>query len=183
MNLNQPVAGIEPKKEETTTKETSKVEFKKKAKKVDLSNLLNNLSQKKIAKSKKVKDKNQINEKALNKLILEGNQVSKGSSTFGEVAAKTQEEFIKYIQSLPDKIRPHWKLPSYLLNKDLKCRIRAYIASNGAVLRTEVFESSGDEEYDKKAQEAVMKASPFSKPKSEILTIITSGKVILGFPL
>ncbi len=184
MNLQEtpPVVQEETKSE---INETSKIEFKKKANKVNLSNLLNNLSKKNVVKKikKQKKKENLIDDKELNNLILEGNKVSKGSSTHGDVSKAVQEKFIQYIQGLPDKVRPFWKLPSYLLNQDLTCRVRVFVSSSGQVLKTEVFESSGEVEYDKKAQEAVLKASPFPRPAPEILSSVTTGNIILGFPL
>ncbi len=182
LNLNT-MDTIEPEKKSGPSKETSKIEFKKKAKKVNLNNLLKNISAKKIKTKKRKKKKGVLAQETLNKLILEGNKISKGASTTGVELNRGQKEYIDYIQRLPDQVRPHWKLPSYLLEKDLRCRIRIYIGSNGQVLRMEVFESSGEEEYDKKALMAVKLASPLPKPESSILGRVTKGDVILGFPL
>ncbi len=174
--------------EETITKksksnETSEIEFKKKAKKVNLNNLLKNLSHKKVKRKIIKKKKSILAKEALNKLILEGNKISKGASTTGVDINQGQQEYVDYIQRLPDQIRPFWKLPSYLLERELRCRIRLFIGSNGHILRSEIFESSGEAEYDKKALLAVKKSSPLPKPSSSILRRVTNGDVILGFPL
>jgi colicin import membrane protein len=162
--------------------ETSKIVLKVKTKKVNVSDLLKQFSQKTVVTKKKNKKK-KFNDKALRKLVLEGNKLSQGSSTTGESIDEANHEFVSYIQSLPGKVRPWWKLPSYLLGKNLRCRIRVFLAANGAILRTEVFESSGDSEFDKKAIEALKKSSPLPKPTSSILSRVVSGDVILGFPL
>ena len=161
--------------------ETSKVEFKTR-KKVNLSHLLKKISNKNIAKKKRVKEK-KIDQTLLKKLILEGNKVSSGSSATGQEVEKAQADFIQYIQSLPDKIKQFWKLPSYLLGKNLRCRLRIFIASDGRLLKIEIFESSGDKEFDERAVTSVKSASPFSKPSSNIIARLTAGEVILGFPL
>ena len=126
---------------------------------------------------------NKIDKRALKKLILEGNKVSQGSSITGEELIESQKEFVRYIQALPDKVRPNWKLPTYLIEKNLRCRIRIFIASDGKVVKTEILESSGDEEYDQKALSAIKQSSPLPKPSSNILKEVTSGQVVLGFPL
>ncbi|MAX67699.1 MAG: TonB family protein [Bacteriovoracaceae bacterium] len=164
--------------------ETSEVEFKTKKKKVNLSNLLKNLSSSQVKEKAKAKPKdNKIDKRALKKLILEGNKVSQGSSITGEELIESQKEFVRYIQALPDKVRPNWKLPTYLIEKNLRCRIRIFIASDGKVVKTEILESSGDEEYDQKALSAIKQSSPLPKPSSNILKEVTSGQVVLGFPL
>jgi len=175
----------EPEVKPEVKNETSEVEFKKVDKKVDLKNLLSNFSNKEIVKKDKSKKENKksIDNEKLRKLILQGNIVSEGSSTVGTTASLGAEEFIRYIQGLPDIVRPNWKLPSYLIDQNLRCRIKVFVASNGRVIRVEVFESSGDKEFDAKAIEAVKLSSPFPIPSKEILVRVTSGQIILGFPL
>ncbi|MBD65655.1 MAG: hypothetical protein CME62_10645 [Halobacteriovoraceae bacterium] len=163
------------------TNETSKVEYKKVKKKVDMKNLLSQYSQKKV-ETKKVVQKKKLNTDLKN-IILEGNKISQGSSTVGEKSDNKNEVFINYIQSFPDIVRPYWKLPSYLLEQDLRCRLRLYISSVGKIIKIEIFESSGELEYDNKAIEAVRKSSPFPKPPAEVKQRVLQGDVILGFPL
>ena len=165
----------------TKTNETSKVEFKEQSKKVDLSNLLNKYSSKKVKRVKKVEKK--FDNAALKKLVLEGNKISKGSSATGENNAEIQQEFIAYIQGLPDKVRTHWKLPSYLIEKELQCRIQIFLGKDGKVIKMNVLETSGELEYDQKAKEAILKSSPLPRPSETILGKVTSGAVVLGFPL
>ena len=158
-------------------------EFKVKAKKIKLNDILSEISQKKInTKSRTRKTKND-NQTALRQLVLEGNKVSRGASVAGELIEVKNQLFIEYVQKLPDQVRPHWKLPSYLMQQDLKCRIRVYISQNGAVLRTEVLERSGEDEYDQKALVAIKNAGPFLPPNKEIVSRVSSGQVVLGFPL
>lgn len=165
----------------------SDIEFKKKSKKVNLSNLLSNLSKKKTAKGKKNKDQSNKNltkyRNQLQKVILEGNKVSAGTSLVGDSLAQEKTEFNSYVASLPNFVRPHWKLPSYLMEKDLKCRIRVFIGANGKILRSQIHESSGVNEFDQKALASLKQVSSFPSPKREILARVTAGDVILGFPL
>ena len=166
---------------EKPANETSDIEFKKKGKKLNIGNLLNSYSAKKV-KTKKI-EKKKYNKAALKELILEGNQVSKGLSATGENQQKIQKEFVSYLQILPDKVRTFWKLPSYLLEKELQCRIQIYINKDGQVIKTNILESSGDVAYDKKALEAIKNASPLPRPSEDILKQVTSGAIVLGFPL
>lgn len=160
--------------------ETSKVEFKQTKKKLDMQSLLKGYSTKKVVKAKK---RTNLKVNNLKNIILEGNKISQGSSTTGDMIDEAQADFIRYVQALPDRVRPNWKLPSYLMEKDLRCRIRVYIAANGKLTKIEMYESSGDSEYDQKAIQAVKNSSPFPKPESKILSQVVAGDVILGFPL
>jgi TonB family protein len=182
-NINvapQDVEVVKPKEKPVKSEETSEIEFKKKAPKVDVNNLLKNFSNKNLETSKKQNKK--VQNPNLKKLVLEGNKVSKGTSTTGD-RIDADNVFKQYAQSLPDQVRPFWKLPSYLSEKGLRCRIRVFIASDGKILRTEIFESSGELEYDNKALEAVRKTAQFSLPPKEIRGQLAAGAVSLGFPL
>lgn len=156
--------------------------FKEKGKKVDLSKLLGNLS-KRTLPTKKKKERKKLNQTALRALVLEGNKVSKGTSVSGDILDLQNQAFFSYVQALPDKVRPFWRLPSYLANQGLQCRVRIYIAKTGKVIRAEVYESSGEAEYDRRAMEAVKKAGHFAAPSKEIVSRVASGEVLLGFPL
>ncbi len=181
LDLNPSAVEIDDSKKMAKSNEMSEVEFKKVKKKVNLNNLLKNFSTKKVVKNKK-KEKS-IQQKKLQQLILEGNKVSKGQSVSGEDQSAIDEVFLDYIRTLPDRIRPFWKLPSYLIERGLQCRLRVFIASDGKVLKIELFESSGEAEYDQLAIDAVKKTQKFPKPNSSILARVTAGEVLLGFPL
>lgn len=182
VDLSQTTVEPEVVKEEVKPVETSKVEFKKEAKKIDVNNLLKGFSQKDVVKKIDKKEK-KIDQKALQQIILEGNKVSKGSATTGDSVAEANQAFVAYVQGLPDQVRPNWKLPSYLKESTLRCRVRIFLDANGNIIRTQVFESSGDAEFDAKALEAVKKSSPLPKPGQEFLSRAIGGDVLLGFPL
>jgi colicin import membrane protein len=173
------------------SKNDSKVEFKKKGDKpMSFMERMKLLSKKKAKATKhkgkgSSKDKNKQSaktQKELRDLILAGNKLSKGSSTVGNGAGAVTA-FQGYVQSLTEQVKQNWKLPSYLLNKNLRCRIRVYLGSSGNLLRTEVYESSGDPEYDNKAIEAIKSSAPFPNLSIEIRTRASKGDVLLGFPL
>jgi colicin import membrane protein len=119
----------------------------------------------------------------LKTLVLAGNKLTKGTAMFGEGNASDLTAFQVYASRLPDLIRPHWRLPSFLMDKKLKCRIRVWIAQNGDVSRAEVYQSSGDGEYDQRAIEAIRSASPFPRLSEEFGKRGQNGDIALGFPL
>lgn len=164
--------------------ETSKVEFKKKRKKLDLSKSLAQYADKKVkVKKNKVKKTKRKLSADLKKIILEGNKLSAGSAATGDNNKQADNIFVGYVQTIPDVVRPYWKLPSYLLEKDLRCRLRIFLSANGKLLKTEIFESSGVLEFDNKAIDAVKKSSPFPRPPKEAQSRVVRGDLILGFPL
>jgi len=90
--------------------------------------------------------------------------------------------FHEYLEFLPQHIKKKWKLPTYLLGKDLRCRIRIVIAENGELINYSLIESSGDEEFDRRALQATKESTPFPKPDESIVPLLRQGHIILGFP-
>lgn len=119
----------------------------------------------------------------LKQLVLAGNKLSKGVQMYGDGNSGDMTAFQAYAARLPDLVRPHWRLPSFLMDKKLKCRVRVWLASNGEVARAEVYQSSGDGEYDQRAVEAVKSSSPFPRLSEEFAKRGQSGDILLGFPL
>jgi colicin import membrane protein len=177
------------KKEETVT-ETEDVikkddliireEGKKKA---SFLNMLNDYSSKKVtAKVEKKGNSSGTGNKNIDSLIIEGNRLSKGSALVGDYSDSETSEFSAYVQNIPGLIRPFWRLPSYLLDKDLRCRIKIYLSPQGKLLKTELQESSGVAEFDARAEKAIRDAS-FPKPSTEVGARLTNSGIILGFPI
>lgn len=178
----EPTAKEEPKEE---VGGSEKVVFKKETKKINVNNLLAGFSNRKInAPKTKKKKKINLNQSQLKKLVLEGNKVATGNALVGDGEGEVDMgAFSQYANNLPNVIRPYWKLPSYLLQQNLKCRIRVFISESGKVTKTQIYESSGNPEYDQKAMNAIMKVGTFPKPKSEFVKLVANGSIILGFPL
>lgn len=121
------------------------------------------------------------NPSKLQGLILAGNRLSQGSSIQGKDSGSSDTS--TYLTSLPEQIKPHWRLPSYLKDRDLQCRVRIFLTSTGELIKSEVYESSGIPEYDDKALKAVRGASPFGPVPKEIAERALRGEILLGFPL
>ena len=172
--------------------------FEKEKKKQNFLSLLKDYSKKDtlIEKTKQKKNRNKGSEidndtgtissslqKEIKGIILAGNKLSQGSSAYGEIGEYERGLFGQYVLNLPDIVRPEWKLPSYLLEKNLQCRIRIYLNNSGELIKAEVFESSGNVEYDTKAMDAVKKSAPFPRLPKEIQARASRGDILLGFPL
>lgn len=165
--------------------------FEKEGKK-DFQDILKNLSEKKID-AKKIADANKKKNSLklsdndltkLKKLVLEGNKINSGdSATERADGAAIQGEFGKYLTQIPDWVKPNWRLPSYFQKENLKCRIRIFLDAKGNLIKVDVYESSGNAEYDEKALLAVKNSSPYPEVPNLILSRVYQGDIILGFPL
>ena len=191
LNSGEPIA--EEKEAKTPDLNDSKTEFIKETKKKNFMDMLKNMAQKEVPKAKNAKKQVTktgtgksntagLSDSELKQLILAGNKLSKGGSLTGGTGGSS-DAFTQYISSLPDMIRPRWKLPSYLMEQNLKCRIRIFLNPTGRLLRAEIYESSGNPEYDRRALEAVKGSSPFPELAESFKSRGINGDIVLGFPL
>ncbi len=177
------------KKEEPPAK-PDQPEFIEEKKKTDFAAMLKNLSQKKVVeKAGKDKTKEQpkkeasaFDQKRLQKLVAAGNKLSAGTALIGAQGQAAQGEFAQYLGSMPDAVRPHWRLPSYLANQGLKARVRVFLKSDGTLIKAEIYESSGVAEYDQRAMDAVRRARFGVLPEGQAARAV-AGEIVLGFPL
>jgi TonB family protein len=155
-----------------------------------------NLNKKKVVtekevpkdEAKKIDPAEKTTSKSLSQLrevILAGNKIRAGSA-FSENqnnADTAVNPFTLYVHEVLGLVKQHWKLPGYLNDKKLNCRIRVYIGMNGTLLKSEIYESSGSSFYDDRALSAVSAATPFPIVPSDISERVRSGEIVLGFPL
>lgn len=151
--------------------------------KTNFLSMINDYSSKKVAPSERKKGVKASSNKNLDSLIIEGNRLSKGGALVGEYSDADSSELAQYVQSLPELVRVHFKLPSYLKEQDLRCRIAVYINAEGAVLRTALLDSSGNGEFDARAEKAIRDAAPLPKPPATTAPRLVNSGIILRFPL
>ncbi|MFA5922251.1 MAG: cell envelope integrity protein TolA [Methylococcaceae bacterium] len=70
--------------------------------------------------------------------------------------------------AIKQKVNRNWMRPSST-TAGSRCTIRVRLMSDGAVIDAEVISSSGDEDFDRSAENAVNKASPLPVPKDKEL--------------
>lgn len=151
---------------------------------------LNKLSEKKINVKKVQKKGNpdaQVvgeDQEKIQELLHLGNRLAKGLVTFGESdGEEVQGELVDYGTSVIEKIRSFWRLPTYLMNQNLKCGVQIYLDGQGRIIRTYLHESSGTPEYDQRAVTAIQEASPFAIPPASLVESLRRGSLVIGFPL
>ena len=151
---------------------------------------LSKLSQKKLPAIKKSKgDSEKIKQlgpeqEKIQELLHLGNKLSKGLAAFGETdGPELQGALVDYGTVVIEKIKPFWRLPTYLLEKNLKCAITVFIDEKGNLLKTQINESSGTPEYDQRAVAALLEAAPFEAVPADISAGVRRGALVIGFPL
>jgi len=70
--------------------------------------------------------------------------------------------------AIKQKVNQNWMRPSST-TAGSRCTIRVRLMSDGTVIDAEVISSSGDEDFDRSAENAVNKASPLPVPKDKEL--------------
>ena len=119
----------------------------------------------------------------LERIVLSGNKINAGGGQEEQVDREPLKLFETYLLEATDTVRSHWQLPSYLLEKKLRCRIQVFINPNGSIALLKIIESSDSAEFDQLARAAVMKAAPFAPAPNEIISRLKRGHFVLGFPL
>lgn len=165
---------------------------KNKAPKKSLSDMLKQYSKKDVKQVKRKKQKvvkkeeELLDKKDLSKLsdlVKKGNMVKAGVGLTGANDDVILTKLEEYSAGLPEIVRPYWKLPSYLIEEDLRCRIRIYLKKDGTLIRKSIFKSSGDAEYDQRALSAVEQVGKFPPVPEDVQGKAASGAIILAFPL
>jgi colicin import membrane protein len=83
--------------------------------------------------------------------------------------AETQRSEVEQAKrAIQQKINRNWTRPSSTIAGS-HCTIRVRLMSDGTVMITEIVSSSGDDDFDQSAEEAVNKASPLPVPKDKAL--------------
>ena len=180
---------VEKAKEEVVTKiETQETPAEAQEESSKLDDLLEKLSKKKIKVEKKSDPiKKEISDEKtraeLKRLALEGNKLMQGQAVEGLSNQQLDDELSIYTAQLSTRIKTFWILPSYLIDRPLRARIKIYIDGSGKLLTHEVLTSSGDSEFDQRAIAAIIKASPFTLPHKDIVPRLLKGNVVVVFPL
>lgn len=119
----------------------------------------------------------------LDRLILEGNKLSKGLLKTGQLSEQELTAVEAYALDVTAQVKPFWQLPKRLIELNLRARVRLFLNNKGEIINLTVHESSGNTEYDQMALRSIRSAAPFSVPQNEILEALRNGLIMLGFPI
>lgn len=166
-----------PKPDDVVMPEEGKVAKK------SLSDMLANYSKKNVVAKKEKKGSKDSKIEGLDSLILEGNKISKGTALVGDVSDTQDAPLVAYAESMLEKIRANWKLPTFLKEQNLQCRIHIWVGVNGQLIKAEIREPSGNADYDNRAMGAIRASSPFAAPEASVADKVSQRGIIVGFPL
>jgi colicin import membrane protein len=93
----------------------------------------------------------------------EKKQLSSAKSSVAETG-----EIDKFKQMIVQAISRKW-LISENINPDIACQLLVHVGPGGVVLNVEIIKESGDDNLDRSARSAIMKASPLPVPENEEL--------------
>lgn len=117
-------------------------------------------------------------------LIYSGNKVLEGSALVGERNVEGEDSpFALYVGEVIDTIRPHWVLPSSLMEQSLKARIQIYLNQEGKLLSLKLLESSGVSLFDQQAISSIRAVELFPLPEGSLYQTLLKRGIVLGFPL
>ncbi|MGZ8143229.1 MAG: cell envelope integrity protein TolA, partial [Methylosarcina sp.] len=102
------------------------------------------------------------------KAKAEAEAKAKAQAEAAAKAAALNDEFEKARAAIQLKTNRSWIRPP-TSSSGLKCKIRVRLTSTGDVIDATVISSSGDEIFDRSAENAVNKASPLPVPKDKDL--------------
>ena len=109
-----------------------------------------------------------------------GEAISKGNAQEGEKV--TDFEMLQYFTSVRAHINMYWSLPQELADKDFRAEIYTVINNEGQVLKGEIIQSSGNEDFDVRVLETIKRASPLPKPPTKKIEKLLSNGVVFKFP-
>ena len=191
----KPTVQKQPAKKKQVKKNVKKktVQLKKKVKKkakvkrpvskskkniVDKEKLLQQQSEA-IEKLKALESIDQIKREMEEKPSYKGAKISKGMSDTGEEVPDF--EVLNYFTLVRHHINMYWSLPQELAAMNLRAAVYVEIGNNGVVLKRQIKESSGNEEFDVRVLETIERASPFPRPVSSVQKTLSEG-VVFVFP-
>ena len=115
----------------------------------------------------KIDEAEKVETESLEKAIADAAAQAKVEAQKAKAATQRVEaEQAKF--AIKQKVKRSWIRP-VKTTAGLKCTIRVRLLSDGTVMDAEVISSSGDEDFDRSAENAVNKASPLPVPKDKEL--------------
>jgi colicin import membrane protein len=129
-----------------------------------------------LARIKKKKTNN--DENLPEGVTVKGNQLSQGNSLTGV----EKLEYNRYLADLDSHIKKNWHLPEWLADKNLTAAILIKFDERGLLLEKKFTKKSGNAEFDKEAQQAVMNSTPLPAPPENLISYFKVQGIELRFP-
>lgn len=101
--------------------------------------------------------------------LIKGNTLSQGTSLKGIAKIDYQH----YNETVHAHIQRFWSLPQWMANGNLSVVIRVYIDAAGAITKKTIVKSSGRQDFDEKAVQALDAAVPLPQPPSNLVDALS----------
>lgn len=109
---------------------------------------------------------------------IKGNVLAAGTSPRGI----HKLEYDNYIGEIDNHVKQNWALPEWLAKAGLRARVRVRINEQGYIEDKRLVMSSGNNEYDALAIQAVERSSPFPAPPEKFVNLVGIDGIIFQFP-
>ena len=116
-------------------------------------------------------------EEAVEKELYKGNIKAEGTAVTGP----TGEGAHPYLTYVEQAILQAWKPPLKRAEREIKTTIAIYINGRGEIFKAIIETPSGNEEFDRSAEEAVKKASPLKSPPEGLATSLEDDGIKINF--
>ncbi|MBN1114655.1 MAG: TonB family protein [Oligoflexia bacterium] len=113
---------------------------------------------------------------------LTGSKTGTGSVSSDSGQSINSAIGVQYIEGIKALVRKFWSVPPWMETGNLKASIVLTIKDDGSIESPEIYESSGNAEFDKLAVDAVTKAAPFQSPPATIREMLDKEGLLLIFP-
>ncbi len=126
----------------------------------------------------KIKKRKATDDSVPEGVAVKGNQLSSGNSLSGV----EKIDYNRYLADLDSHIKKNWHLPEWLANKPFTTAVLVRFDERGLILEKKLLRSSGNQEFDKAALQAVVTSAPFPLPPENLISYFKSQGIELRFP-
>jgi len=128
----------------------------------------------------KIKDDDDTPKSTSETAVIRGNKISPGTSLSGEAKEAIETS---YFEKVRDQLLEVWTLPPWLARQNLEAQIQVTINGVGVVTGLRFIKPSGNAQFDEAVKAAISQAQPLPKPPKDILGLVGSQGILIGFPL
>ena len=178
-SIGLPDLPSKPKAKAKPKVKTVAIPKKQKEKKEPVKKKKNNKKSDKQTKKQKTNQEKKNTNSTKNEELKKGNKLSQGTKEGKENLTSQQlSKITLYANHILSQTRTQWKLPNYLINKNLTAQVEIKINELGRIDSKNILISSNNKTFDDFVLEAITNAEPYPKPPADIQSFIKGGIVL-----
>ena len=128
----------------------------------------------------KIQDHSDSDPKGSQPHLIQGNQISPGSSLAGEAIESSETS---YHSLLVEHLHQNWNLPPWIARQNLNAQVQVYLDHQGHLKKILLVKSSGNSRFDEAVEKTLNQSQPFPPPPKELVPSLLNDGILLGFPL